>query len=91
MIFEKLKINKTILKNRIVISPMCQYSANNGNPTKWHYKHLSNLSATGASMVILESTAIEKSGKISNSDLCIYNDTHMKNLSKLVKYVKKKK
>ena len=68
---------------------MCQYSAKNGNPSKWHYKHLSNLSATGASMVILESTAIEKSGKISNSDLCLYNDTHMKNLSHLIKYLKK--
>tara|TARA_B100000963_G_scaffold360833_2_gene393374 strand:+ start:358 stop:1416 length:1059 start_codon:yes stop_codon:yes gene_type:complete len=90
MIFEKLKINKTNLKNRIVISPMCQYSANNGNPSKWHYKHLSNLSATGASMVMLESTAIEKSGKISDSDLCLYNDTHVKNLSHLIKYLKKR-
>jgi len=90
MIFDKIKINNTVLKNRIVISPMCQYSANNGSPSKWHYKHLSNLSSCGASMLILESTAVEKNGKISNKDLCLYNDTHKKNLTKLVKFIKKK-
>ena len=91
MIFNKLKINKTILANRIVISPMCQYSSKNGNPSKWHYKHLLNLSSSGASMVILESTAVEKNGKISDADLCLYNSTHAKNLKKLVNFLKKKK
>ena len=90
MIFNKLKINKTILANRIVISPMCQYSSKNGNPSKWHYKHLLNLSSSGASMVILESTAVEKNGKISDADLCLYNNTHTKNLKKLVDFLKKK-
>ena len=89
MIFKKLKINKTTLKNRIVISPMCQYSAKNGCPSDWHYDHINNLSSTGASMVILESTAVEKIGRISRSDLCLYNDTHEKKLGDLVKYLKK--
>ena len=39
MIFKKLKINRVNFLNRIIVSPMCQYSANNGCPTKWHYKH----------------------------------------------------
>ena len=90
MIFKNLKINNIILKNRIVISPMCQYSAKNGGPTKWHYKHLESLSSTGASMVLLESTAVEKKGKISESDLCLYNVNHEKKFKKLIKFLKSK-
>lgn len=90
MIFSKLKINKTVLDNRIVISPMCQYSANNGSPSPWHYKHLSALSASGAAMIILESTAVEKNGRISIKDLCLYNQNHKKNLKKLINFIKKK-
>lgn len=90
MIFKKLKINNTVLKNRIVVSPMCQYSSKNGSPSKWHYQHLNNLSATGASMVILESTAVDKIGRISRSDMCLYNNTHEKKLKNLIKFLKKK-
>tara|TARA_B100000768_G_scaffold181454_1_gene204521 strand:+ start:795 stop:1853 length:1059 start_codon:yes stop_codon:yes gene_type:complete len=90
MIFKNLKINNIILKNRIVISPMCQYSSKNGSPSKWHYQHLENLSSTGSSMVLFESTAVEKSGKISEADMCLYNATHEKNLKKLVKFLKSK-
>ena len=90
MIFKKLKINNIILKNRIVVSPMCQYSAKDGSPTQWHYKHLENLSETGTSMVLLESTAVEKQGKISLSDMCLYNSTHEKKLKELIKFLKSK-
>ena len=90
MIFKNLKINNIDLKNRIVISPMCQYSSQNGSPSKWHYKHLEDLSSTGASMVLLESTAVDKQGKISNADLCLYNATHEKNFKKLIKFLKSK-
>lgn len=67
---------------------MCQYSASNGSPSKWHYKHLQNLSSTGAAMVMLESTAISKEGRISSADLCLYNNLHEKNLKKLIKHLK---
>jgi 2,4-dienoyl-CoA reductase-like NADH-dependent reductase (Old Yellow Enzyme family) len=90
MIFKNLKINNIILKNRIIISPMCQYSSKNGSPSKWHYQHLENLSSTGSSMVLFESTAVEKSGKISEADMCLYNATQEKNLKKLVKFLKSK-
>ena len=90
MIFKNLKINNIILKNRIVISPMCQYSSKNGSPSKWHYQHLENLSSTGSSMILLESTAVEKPGKISEADMCLYNATHEKNLKKLIKFLKSK-
>ncbi len=90
MIFKKLKINGITMRNRIVISPMCQYSSINGSPSNWHYTHLQNLSSTGASMVMLESTAVDKQGKISDKDMCLYNKTHQKNLTKLVKFLKTK-
>jgi 2,4-dienoyl-CoA reductase-like NADH-dependent reductase (Old Yellow Enzyme family) len=90
MIFKKLRINKIVLRNRIVISPMCQYSSINGKPSKWHYEHLNNLSKTGAGMILLESTAVDKQGKISLLDMCLYNNTHEKNLKKLIKFLKSK-
>ena len=90
MIFQSLKINKIKLKNRIIISPMCQYSAINGSPSKWHYKHLEHLSSSGASMIMLESTSVDKRGKISNADMCLYNNTHEKNLKKLINFLKSK-
>ena len=83
MIFNNLKINKINLKNRIVVSPMCQYSSKNGSPTSWHYHHLSKLVLSGAGLVMLESTAISKNGKISLNDLCLSNKTQEKNLNKL--------
>ena len=59
-----ISIGKTKLKNRICIAPMCQYSAKDGNPTKWHYTHLTKLMEAGAGMLILESTAVSKKGMI---------------------------
>ena len=90
MILNKFKIKKTLLKNRVFISPMCQYSSKNGNPSSWHYKHLLNLCSSGASMIILESTAIDRNGRISPADLCLYNNNHQKNLKKLYSYLKSK-
>ena len=88
MIFKKLKINKVILRNRIVVSPMCQYSANNGKPSKWHYNHLSKLIKTGAGSIIVESTAVSKVGRISTKDLCLYNSSQMKAHKKLINHLK---
>ena len=87
MIQKKLKINKILLKNRLVVSPMCQYSAINGSPSEWHYQHLGKLSLSGAGMLMLESTSVNKIGKISHSDLCLYNKTHETKLKKLIKFI----
>ena len=88
MIFKNLKICNKILQNRISVSPMCQYSAINGTPSIWHYKHLGSLVCSGASMVVLESTAVSKVGRITNHDLCLYNSKHLTGMKKLVKYLK---
>ena len=89
MIFKKLRINKKTFLNRISVSSMCQYSANNGSPSKWHYNHLSSLVASGAGCLMLESTAVNKEGKITHNDLAIYTKKQFKDLKKLLIYLKK--
>jgi len=88
MIFKKFKLNNVTLNNRIVISPMCQYSSVNGSPSKWHYQHLGKLAISGAGMLMIESTSINKVGKITHKDMCLYNNQHEKNFNKLIKYLK---
>ncbi len=87
--FKKIKIKKFILKNRFVVSPMCQYSGKNGNPTEWHYFHLLKLALSGAALLMLESTAINNSGRITNKDLSIKNKSNEKSLKKLLLFLKK--
>lgn len=88
MIFNSLKIKKTNLSNRVVVSPMCQYSSKNGSPSVWHYKHLGSLICSGASMIVIESTAVSKAGRITKKDLCLYNSNHLRDFKKLIKYLK---
>lgn len=68
---------------------MCQYSAIKGSPSKWHYNHLLKLSSSNAGLLMIESTAISKNGRITEKDLCLYTDTHQKNLKKLINEIKK--
>ena len=88
MIYKSIKINKLKLENRVVVSPMCQYSAINGHPSNWHYKHLGSLVKSGASMIILESTAVNKEGRITKKDLCLYSEEHKKSFKKLILFLK---
>ena len=88
MIFKKIKIRNKTFSNRVSVSPMCQYSAINGKPNKWHYRHLSNLVESGAGSLTVESTAISKKGRITEKDLCIYNQNQMKSHKKLLRYLK---
>ena len=88
MIFKNLKIQKEKLSNRIVVSPMCKYAALDGVPSPWHYKHLGSMISSGASMIIIESTAINKTGRITTKDLCLYNARQFYEMKKLIKYLK---
>ena len=88
MILKKFKLNNFKLKNRIVISPMCQYSSVNGLPSKWHYQHLLNLLTSGAGTLVLESTAVSKDARISKHDLCLYNNKQKESFKKLIKFLK---
>jgi NADPH2 dehydrogenase len=73
-LFSPLKLRDLTLRNRIVISPMCQYSAENGAATAWHMIHLGHLALSGASVLFTEATAVEPEGRITSGDLGLYND-----------------
>lgn len=73
-LFESIQLGSLTLANRIVIAPMCQYSADEGKATSWHHAHLGQLSFSGAGLLILEATAVEKVGRISPQDLGLWND-----------------
>lgn len=74
VLFSPTKLRDLALRNRIVIAPMCQYSAENGCATAWHMIHLGNLALSGAGMLCIEATAVEASGRITHGDLGLYDD-----------------
>jgi NADPH2 dehydrogenase len=73
-LFSPFQLRELTLANRIVISPMCQYSAIDGQATAWHMIHLGSLALSGAAMLCLEASAIEPEGRISPQDLGLYDD-----------------
>ena len=80
-------INNFKLKNRVSVASMCQYSAHNGNPSKWHYGHLQSLSQSGAGLLMLESTAVSKQGRITLRDLTIINKKNTDSLKNLISHI----
>jgi 2,4-dienoyl-CoA reductase-like NADH-dependent reductase (Old Yellow Enzyme family) len=73
-LFEPWRLDELRLPNRIVIAPMCQYSAQEGCATDWHMIHLGHLALSGAGLLILEATAVSARGRISAQDLGLYSD-----------------
>ncbi|OSQ35829.1 NADH:flavin oxidoreductase/NADH oxidase [Thalassospira mesophila] len=87
-LFTPLALGKLNLENRIIIAPMCQYSADNGKATDWHTIHLGNLALSGASLLILEATAVEAEGRITYADLGLWNDETEEALARTLKAVR---
>jgi 2,4-dienoyl-CoA reductase-like NADH-dependent reductase (Old Yellow Enzyme family) len=87
-LFQPLKIGHLELDNRIVIAPMCQYSASDGTPGDWHLIHLGHLALSGAGMMILEATAVEADGRISPGDLGLYSDANEAGLARVLDAVR---
>jgi 2,4-dienoyl-CoA reductase-like NADH-dependent reductase (Old Yellow Enzyme family) len=83
-LFTPLQIGPLALPNRIVIAPMCQYSAVDGNATDWHLMHLGTLSHSGAGLLILEATAVVPEGRISGADLGLWNDDNEAALARVI-------
>jgi len=83
-LFTPLHLGKLQLPNRIVIAPMCQYSAENGEATDWHLMHYGNLSHSGAGLLILEATAVLPEGRISPADLGLWSDATENALRRVV-------
>lgn len=85
---KKIIINGLKFENKVMVSPMCQYSSANGCPSEWHYFHLRNLIETGAGSLVVESTAVSSEGRITKKDLCLFNKYHLKEHKKLIRYLK---
>lgn len=86
ILFSPFQLKNLTLKNRIVMPPMCMYSADNdGNPNDWHYIHYTTRAIGGAGLIILEATGVESRGRITDKDLGIWKDEHVEGLSKIVK------
>ena len=73
-LFEPIEIGQLRLQNRIVIAPMCQYSAEDGKPGSWHLIHLGHLALSGAGLMFLEATAVVPEGRISPGDIGLWSD-----------------
>jgi 2,4-dienoyl-CoA reductase-like NADH-dependent reductase (Old Yellow Enzyme family) len=87
-LFTPLKIRDIELKNRIVVSPMCEYSAKDGHPQPWHMVHLGSRAVGGAALVITEASAVEARGRISAADAGIYDDGHVESWRPIAEFVK---
>lgn len=83
-LFEAFRIREVTLRNRIAVSPMCQYSSTNGYANDWHLVHLTSRAVGGAGLVFTEAAAIEPRGRISPQDLGIWSDEHIETLAKIV-------
>ncbi|PVZ87946.1 oxidoreductase [Serratia sp. S1B] len=88
-LFTPITLGALQLPNRIIIAPMCQYSADNGKATPWHTIHLGNLSHSGAGLLIVEATAVSPEGRISDKDLGLWDETTTQALADVVKTVKR--
>lgn len=87
-LFEPMFIGQLALSNRIVIAPMCQYSAEGGCATDWHMIHLGQLALSGAGLLILEATAVSPEGRISPADLGLYRDENETALAHVLQAVR---
>ena len=76
------------LRNRIVISPMCQHAGENGAATDWHLVHLGKFALGGAGLILTESTAVSMEGRIGEADLGLWSDAHVAPLRRVVAFVK---
>jgi 2,4-dienoyl-CoA reductase-like NADH-dependent reductase (Old Yellow Enzyme family) len=86
-LFSPLKIKNIELKNRIVVSPMCEYSSEDGFANDWHLVHLGGFAVGGASLVFTEATGVSSEGRISPGDLGIYKDEHIEKLKQITDFI----
>jgi 2,4-dienoyl-CoA reductase-like NADH-dependent reductase (Old Yellow Enzyme family) len=87
MLFTPLPLRGVTLRNRIGLSPMCQYSAVEGRATDWHLAHLGARAAGGVGLAIFEATAVEARGRISPADLGLWEDAQVEPLARVVRFV----
>jgi 2,4-dienoyl-CoA reductase-like NADH-dependent reductase (Old Yellow Enzyme family) len=86
-LFEPLKLRGAQLANRIAVSPMCQYSCDDGLANDWHFVHLASRAVGGAALVFTEATAVSPEGRISPRDLGLWSDRHAEPLERIVRFI----
>jgi len=86
-LFTSLRLREIEFKNRIGVSPMCQYSAKDGHPGTWHLVHLGSRAVGGAALVMTEASAVEEVGRISPADAGIYLDAHVESWRPIVEFL----
>lgn len=86
-LFSPLTIRSITLKNRIVMSPMCQYSAKDGFASDWHLVHYGTRAAGGTGLIIAEATAVRPEGRITPGDLGIWSDDHIPALRRITEFI----
>ncbi len=87
-LFSPLEIRGITLRNRIAVSPMCQYSSDDGFASDWHLVHLGSRAVGGAALVMTEATAVEERGRISPGDLGIWKDDHIPALARIARFIR---
>jgi 2,4-dienoyl-CoA reductase-like NADH-dependent reductase (Old Yellow Enzyme family) len=87
-LFEPLQIGAVTLKNRITVSPMCEYSSVDGFANDWHLVHLGSRAVGGAGLIITEATAVSPEGRITPDDLGIWSDEHLPYLQRITQFIK---
>lgn len=86
-LFSPLRIRGVTFRNRVGVSPMCQYSSADGFATDWHFVHLGSRAVGGAGLVLAEATAVVPEGRISPADLGIWSDAHVEGLARVARFV----
>lgn len=86
-LFDPLQLRGITLRNRIAVSPMCEYSSEDGFAARWHFVHLGSRAVGGAALVFTEACAVAPEGRISPADLGIYRDEHVPKLREIVDFV----
>jgi 2,4-dienoyl-CoA reductase-like NADH-dependent reductase (Old Yellow Enzyme family) len=86
-LFSPIKIKGVEFKNRIVVSPMCEYSSEDGFATDWHLVHLGSRAVGGAGLIITEANAVSPEGRITYGDLGIYKDEHIEKLKQITDFI----
>jgi 2,4-dienoyl-CoA reductase-like NADH-dependent reductase (Old Yellow Enzyme family) len=87
LLFSPYKLRSLTLRNRIVVSPMCQYSGEDGFAKDWHLVHLGTRATGGAALVIQEATAVTPEGRISPQDLGVWKDEHIDKLKSITGFI----
>ena len=87
-LFSALALRDLELANRIVVSPMCQYSAVDGSPSDWHWAHLGSLALSGAGLLCIEATAVTAEGRITPGDLGLYSDANEAGLAAVLRMIR---